>query len=70
MSTDKLSDQAAAGRSGYSAEFLGQRVDPPTIDEALQDDSSEIIPYTHFSLGFNQSSKDGVWGATGRRCVC
>lgn len=63
MTADKLPEQAAAaGRNGHSAEFLGQRVDPPTIDDGLQDDTvqlagSEIMPYTHFSLALSKSRR-------------
>lgn len=43
MTTDKLSSQAvAAGRNGYAAKLLGQRVEPPTIDEALQGDTVHL----------------------------
>jgi endonuclease G len=69
MTTDKLPEQASgAGRIGYSPEFLGQRVDPPTIDEALLDDTvqldgSEIIPYTHFSLALSKSRGFARWVA-------
>jgi endonuclease G len=53
---------------GYSAEFLGQPVAPPTINDALTDDTvrldgSEIIPYTHFSLALSKSRRFARWVA-------
>lgn len=69
MTKDKLSNQAAdTGRVGYSPKFLDQRVDPPTIDDDLQDDTvqldgSEIIPYTHFSLALSKSRRFARWVA-------
>jgi endonuclease G len=69
MTTDKLSDQAAkAGRIGYSAEFLGQRVELPTINEDLREDTvqldgSGIIPYMHFSLALSKSRRFARWVA-------
>ena len=59
---------ARGADSGYSADFLGERVDAPTIDDALQDDTvrldgSEIIPYTHFSLALSKSRGFARWVA-------
>jgi endonuclease G len=59
---------ARAADSGYSADFLGQRVDPPAIGPALQDDTvrldgSEVIPYTHFSLALSKSRRFARWVA-------
>jgi endonuclease G len=67
MTTD-TSEEAAAGTMGYSAEFLGQPVAPPTINDALPDDTvrldgSEIIPYTHFSLALSKSRRFARWVA-------
>lgn len=72
MTTDKLFDEAAAaGRNGYPAELLGQRVDRPTIVVAWQDDAvlfdgSEIIPDTHFSLAAGHCLVDSCQDAGGR----
>ena len=57
MTTDISSARTAD--LGYSANFLGQQVAPPTIDDALLDDTvlldgSEIVPYTHFSLALSK----------------
>jgi endonuclease G len=59
---------ARAVDRGYSADFLEQRVEPPTLNAALQDDTvlfegSEIIPYTHFSLALSKSRRFARWVA-------
>ena len=66
MTTDISSARAAD--LGYSADFLGQQVAPPTIDDALLDDTvlldgSEIVPYTHFSLALSKSRRFARWVA-------
>lgn len=53
---------------GYAPAFLGTRIDPPTIDPALRDDTvrlngSDVIPYTHFSLALSKSRKFARWVA-------
>ena len=63
------SDQTADSEpSGYAAEFLGIRIEPPTIDASLEDDTvrldgSHIIPYTHFSLALSKSRRFARWVA-------
>lgn len=64
--TNDISEVARAVNSGYAADFLEQRVDPPTIDAALEDDTvrldgSEIIPYMHFSLALSKSRRFARW---------
>jgi endonuclease G len=59
---------AEAVPGGYASEFLGQRIEPPTIDASLQDDTvgldgSDIIPYTHFSLALSKSRRFARWVA-------
>lgn len=61
-------DGAEAGRSGYSSDFLGNRVEPPSIDASLLEDTvqldgSGIIPYTHFSLSLSKSRRFARWVA-------
>ncbi|MDR6417037.1 DNA/RNA non-specific endonuclease [Pseudarthrobacter sulfonivorans] len=59
---------ARAGDRGYSPDFLGLQIAPPTIGAALQDDTvrldgSEVIPYTHFSLALSKSRRFARWVA-------
>ncbi|MDR7159031.1 DNA/RNA non-specific endonuclease [Arthrobacter sp. BE255] len=54
--------------AGYSPDFLGERLGPPAIGDALQDDTvqlngSVIIPYTHFSLAVSKSRRFARWVA-------
>lgn len=61
-------DAGDTGPRGYSSDFLGNRLEPPTIDASLledtvQFDGSEIIPYTHFSLTLSKSRRFARWVA-------
>jgi endonuclease G len=63
------SDEATeAAPGGYASEFLGQQIEPPTIDASLREDAvqlegSEVIPYTHFSLALSKSRRFARWVA-------
>ena len=51
---------------GYSADFLGTRVEAPTLDASIQDDAvlldgAEVVPYTHFSLVLSKSRRFARW---------
>ncbi|MCU1519559.1 MAG: endonuclease [Pseudarthrobacter sp.] len=54
--------------SGYAPGFLGNDLQPPVVDESLQDDTfllngSAVIPYTHFSLALSTSRRFARWVA-------
>jgi endonuclease G len=53
-------------RTGYAANFLGTRIDPPTLDAGIEGDAVEwegatSIPYTHFSLSLSISRRLARW---------
>lgn len=61
-------DTTEAEHRGYAAEFLGTRIELPTIDASLRDDTvgldgSDIIRYTHFSLALSKSRRFARWVA-------
>ncbi|MCC9711618.1 DNA/RNA non-specific endonuclease [Streptomyces sp. MNU76] len=53
---------------GYDPDFLTQRIDVPKLNAAIKGDavlldSSEVIPYTHFSLALSRSRCFARWVA-------
>jgi endonuclease G len=61
--------RAVEETGGYDRDFLGDRVDVPTLDAPLRDDvattddGQEIIRYTHFSLQMKASRRFAFWVA-------
>jgi endonuclease G len=54
---------------GYDRDFLGERVDVPTLsaalraDVAITADGRDVVPYTHFSLQMKASRRFAYWVA-------
>ncbi|MFF3326437.1 DNA/RNA non-specific endonuclease [Streptomyces sp. NPDC002889] len=53
---------------GYNPDFLTKRIDVPKLGAAIKNDavkldSSEVIPYTHFSLALSESRGFAYWVA-------
>ena len=62
------SARVAATTAGYDPEFLGVRIDVPTLDEAARADAVEVdgattVDYTHFSLAQCKSRRFAFWVA-------
>lgn len=68
MTTDTHYSSGKASPSGYDPDFLGTRIEAPTLDASIQDDAvlweeTEIIPYTHFSLSLSKTRRFAHWVA-------
>lgn len=68
MTTNAHDSSEKASPSGYDPDFLGTRIDVPTLDPSIQEDAvlwegTEIIPYTHFSLSLSKARRFARWVA-------
>lgn len=68
MTTDTHNSPDKTSPSGYNPDFLGTRVEVPTLDPSIQDDAilwegTEVVPYTHFSLSLSKARRFARWVA-------
>jgi endonuclease G len=66
--TNETNAEIPTARAGYAIDFLGDRIDPPTLGEGIRDDAvplegSPVVPYTHFSLSVSRSRRLARWVA-------
>ncbi len=64
--TTETAGAVLAGRAGYDADFVGQRVEVPVcteIDDCVAVDGSPVVKYTRFSLALSRSRQLCRWVA-------